>query len=155
LTDNVAGGSVTNSQLIITVDTSNPGPARPPSDLRLDDVFTNSSPFLCPVTYTHVVDNASSFTDDRSSLFRVDPSDRGRMAFTYDDANPYDGKTIHYKVKALTDANLPLYVTITVVDTSTTCTETTLSFNDANVLAYPTEKYKAIRSTGATLNTIY
>jgi hypothetical protein len=155
LTDNVLGGSVATTQLIITVNTANASPARPATDIRLNEIFSNSAPYLCPVTYTFVVDNADSFVDDRSSRFIIDPSDT-RMTFVYDaGANAYDGKTIHYKVKALTGANLPMYVTITVIDITTSCNLATLSFNNADVLSYPQQVYNPVTTVGATLNSIY
>ena len=125
----------------------------------MNEIFTNAAPYLCPVTYTFEVDNLDTFGNAAKAgleaRFVIDPSDT-RMTFTYDNAsNKYDGKTIHYKVKALTDADKPLYVTITVIDKTTQCKESTLSFNDANVLSYPTEVYKAAKVSGATLNSIY
>jgi hypothetical protein len=60
---------------------------------------------------------------------------------TFDYANGYDGKTIHYKVKALTGANLPLYITISVVDTTNNCRTTSLTYNDENPLAYKAPVY--------------
>lgn len=157
MTDNVAGGSVALTQLIITVDTATAGPARPATDIRLNEIFSNSEIYLCPVTYTFVVDNADSFEDDRSSRFVIDPSDT-RMTFVYDQSDnalAYDGKTIHYKVKALTGANLPMYVTITVIDITTSCNIATLSYNNADVLDYPTQVYNPETVVGATLNAIY
>jgi hypothetical protein len=89
------------------------------------------------------VTNSDSFPGvDMKDRLVIDPSDT-RMTFLYDDStNVYDGKTIHYEVKALTDANLPLTVEITVIDITTTCNIKTLGFNNADVLSYPTEVYK-------------
>lgn len=144
------------TQLIITVDTGIAGPARPATDIRLNEIFTNNSPELCPVTYSVKVTNSDSFPGvDLTDRLVIDPSDT-RMTFVYDDStNVYDGKTIHYEVEALTDANLPLTVEMTVIDISTTCNIKTLAFNNADVLSYPTEVYKPETTQGATLNSIY
>jgi hypothetical protein len=67
-------------------------------------IFENSDAFLCPVTYSITVDNAASFTDDRSSLLTIDDSTK-KLLFTYSE---WDGNMIHYTVTATTAANLPV-----------------------------------------------
>jgi len=63
------------------------------------------------------------------------------MTFLYDnDSNKYDGRTMHYKIEAKTDAETQSVI-MTVIDKTTTCNLSTLSFKDNNVLDYPTEVY--------------
>jgi hypothetical protein len=122
----------------------------------LNEIFTNSNDILCPVTYTYKVLNAASHDADMTSRFAIDADATTKMTFTYDnDQNVYDGKTIHYEVTATTAANLPLKVEITVIDKTTICKLASLSYNDANTLAYPTVVYTDEVREGATLNDIY
>jgi hypothetical protein len=124
-------GAVVAADLLMVVDDLLVSPARPAGNPSLDYVFQNSDKDLCPVTYTYEVDNANSFSDNRAPLFAID-SDTKKVTFDY--SNGYDGLTIHYKVKALTAANVPLYVTFSVIGKSQKCRTSTLTWNDASPL---------------------
>ena len=90
-------------------------PARPASNPALDYIFQNSDNDLCPATYTYVVDNAISFADNGASRYSLFAIDANTKKVTFDYTGGYDGLTIHYKVKAITAANVPLYVTFSVI----------------------------------------
>jgi len=115
-------GSVTAAQNLIVVDPDQKSPAFPSSDYRLDYIFqnTDNGKFLCPVTYTYEVLNKDSFTDDRKPLFKIVTATT-KVTFDYKTSTqnlsltPYDGKTIHYRVTAITAANLPLTTDFSVV----------------------------------------
>jgi hypothetical protein len=78
------------------------------------------------------------------------------MTFIYDQTdNVFDGRTVHYRVKALTGADSPLYVTISVLDSNNNCNLKTLNLVAADPLAYPTLVYKAETTTGATQTSLY
>ena len=81
-------------------------------------------------------------------MFAIDP-DTKKVTFDY--SNGYDGLTIHYKVKALTAANVPLYVTFSVIGKDQKCRTSTLTWNDASPLQYSLPAYTEEIVTGANM----
>lgn len=104
MTNKVADNTLGATSILIVINSAAPSTATPEGDLALTSYFENSDDLLCPVTYSITVENADSFTDDKSSLFAIDDATK-KMLFTYSE---WDTKTIHYKVTATTAANEPL-----------------------------------------------
>ena len=60
---------------------------------------------------------------------------------TFDSSGGYDGRTIHYKVKAITPYNEPEYVTMSVVDLTNNCRTSALSWDSDTTLSYSIPVY--------------
>jgi len=85
-------------------------------------------------------------------LLKIDPTSK---KITFDYSGGWDGKTIHYKIKAVTVFNQPLYITYTVIDKDTKCKEAALAWKSAPSLVYKVPTYTEKIETGETVASIY
>jgi hypothetical protein len=101
-------------------------------DVDNDSLFTNSEPYLCPVTYSLVDADRNPLSSELAAKVTIDGN---RVRFN---SNGYDSRTLHLQLKAVNEAsvNAPVYTLFDIVASTNQCRTQTVSRVSEDNLVY-------------------